>query len=81
MMKGGQGHFLQRENHLMGVILELSKVYNIGLATNGVIGNPMKTNDTKKAKKKEKKNTEIEKSKTDGIMVANSNTTKCFIIL
>ena len=51
MTKGGQGHFLQRENHLMGVILELSKVYNIGLATNGVIGNPMKTNDTKKAKK------------------------------
>ena len=51
MMKGGQGHFLQKENHLMGVILELSKVYNIGLATNGVIGNPMKTNDTKKAKK------------------------------
>ena len=50
MTKGGQGHFLQKENHLMGVILELSKVYNIGLATNGVIGNPMKTNDTKKAK-------------------------------
>ena len=55
MTKGGQGHFLQRENHLMGVILELSKVYNIGLATNGVIGNPMKTNDTKKAKKKKEK--------------------------
>ena len=39
----------------MGVILELSKVYYIGFAANGVIGNPMKTNDTKKAKKKKEK--------------------------
>ena len=54
-MKGGQGHFLEKENHLMGVILQLSKVYNIGLSTNGVIGNPMKTNDTKKSEKKEGK--------------------------